>query len=237
MEAALRFDDLHRRLKLLDGLKNRAPILHLLHALSDTGTPEAAARRHAGAAGIPQLPPRMFSEPAAGLSGVEHVAGQGLGAATAGYGRGLSNGRALAEEGRHGDGMEIAGERADRHRPGRDIGRATAVALRTAEVTERTVLKAILYAFQVRRVVGGCGGSGSAVRTILAIFKGAWWWVKRPFLPTGWAYGLLEVHSSCTAVYVCVQTACLFSVGVVVWMNVAHSSNLCPSFSVRCCRL
>eukprot|EP00903_Cladosiphon_okamuranus_P012519 g11722.t2 len=148
VEAALRFDDLHRRLKLLDALKNRAPILHLLHSLSDTGTPEAAARRHAGAAGIPQLPPRMFSEPAAGLSGIEHVAGQGLGApaGAAGYGRGLSNGRALAgEEGRHGEGMRmrmgIVGGRADGHRPWEGLGR-------TAEVTERTLLKGILYAFQ-----------------------------------------------------------------------------------------
>ena len=153
METALRFEDLHRRLKLLDGLNNRAPILHLLHALSDTGTPEAAARRHAGAAGIPQLPPRVFSEPAAGLSGIERVGGQaGLGsapAASAGaarYAREVSNGGTHGgEEGRYNE--AVMGERADRERHN---GRA--IARRTTEVTERTLLKGILYAFQVQRV-------------------------------------------------------------------------------------
>lgn len=172
VEAALRFEDLHRRLKLLAGLNNRAPILHLLHALSDTGTAAAAvARRHAGAAGIlPQVPPRVFSEPSAGLSGIEHVGRQeaGLGAAPAapagatGYGRGVSNGRALGGEGgerRHGEASE--GERVDRHRP-RSSGRAVARGVRaTTEVTERTLLKGILYAFQVqRRTFGACGGFG-----------------------------------------------------------------------------
>eukprot|EP00752_Nemacystus_decipiens_P006417 g5780.t2 len=153
VEAALRFEDLHRRLKLLDGLNNRAPILHLLHALSDTGTPEAAARRHAGAAGIQQLPPRVFSEPAAGLSGIERVRGAGLAAAptasegAAGYGRGVSgvsNGNAhRGDEGRYDE--AIVGERADRHRAG---GNRRAIARRTTEVTERTLLRGILYAFQ-----------------------------------------------------------------------------------------
>lgn len=90
----------------------------------------------------------MFSEPAAGLSGIERVGGQAaLGTApaapagAAGYGRGVSNGRA------HGGGPY--GERADRH----NDGRVRPIARRTTEVTERTLLKGILYAFQVQRVV------------------------------------------------------------------------------------
>lgn len=170
MEAALRFDDLHRRLQLLAGLKNRAPILHLLHALSDTGTAAAAARRNAGAAGIAPLPPRAFSEPSAGLSGIEHVGRQRLaaapaapaGVAGAGYGRGVSNGLAIGGEGeqrRHLGATE--NERADRHRP-REYSRA--VTRRTTEVAERTLLKGILYAFQVQKITDTRGGFGSAVR-------------------------------------------------------------------------
>lgn len=189
MEAALRFDDLHRRLKLLAGLKNRAPILHLLHALSDTGTAAAAARRHAGAAGIPQIPPRVFSEPSAGLTGIEHVGGQALGAAptasaAAGHGRAAPNGRALGGgdrlEGRHGE--AVVGERVGRHRP---EGNGRAIARRTTEVTERTLLKGILYAFQVRRFVVACGGFGSAGRVMLCCVSVVW--VRRPGRDTSWA--------------------------------------------------
>lgn len=159
MEAALRFEDLHRRLKLLAGLKNRAPMLHLLHALSDTGTAAAAAAaNHHGAAppAISQMPPRVFSEPAAGLSGIGHVIGQGLpAAATAsvgggGYhGGGVSNGREPVGEGRRH--AEAMGVRAGRHRS--VVSRA--MPRRTTEVTERTLLKGILYAFQVRRLLPG----------------------------------------------------------------------------------
>ncbi|CAN0413486.1 unnamed protein product, partial [Ectocarpus sp. 12 AP-2014] len=152
VEAALRFDDLHRRLKLLAGLKNRTPMLHLLHALSDTGTAAAAAAaNNHGAAPptIPQMPPRVFSEPAAGLSGIGHVVGQGLRAAAAavgggnGYhGGGVSNVREPVGDGRRH--AEATGVRAGRHRS--VVSRA--MPRRTTEVTERTLLKGILYAFQ-----------------------------------------------------------------------------------------
>ncbi|CAM9847403.1 unnamed protein product, partial [Ectocarpus sp. 13 AM-2016] len=152
VEAALRFDDLHRRLKLLAGLKNRAPMLHLLHALSDTGTAAAAAAaNNHGAAPptIPQMPPRVFSEPASGLSGIGHVVGQGLRAAAAavggwsGYhGGGVSNGREPVGDGRRH--AEATGVRAGRRRS----VESRAMPRRTTEVTERTLLKGILYAFQ-----------------------------------------------------------------------------------------
>ncbi|CAM9606481.1 unnamed protein product [Scytosiphon promiscuus] len=153
VEAALRFDDLHRRLKLLAGLKNRAPMLHLLHALSDTGAAAAAggARRSGGTAGMmmmPQMPSRAFSEPAAGLSGMSHV-GRAPAEAT-GYrgGQGTANGRAPQGEGMGGGRGEEVGGLEDKHRP--LGGRATALRARvtTTEVAERTLLKGILYAFQ-----------------------------------------------------------------------------------------
>ena len=138
-------------------------MLHLLHALSDTGTAAAAAgaaaHHRGGAAGMVRMPPRVFSEPSAGLSGIGLVGGrqQGPGGAdnpvvtpggAAGYGRGIANGgRAHGdEEGRYGGAM--AGGRADRHRPDT---RRPMVVRRTTEVTERTLLKGILYAFQVRK--------------------------------------------------------------------------------------
>lgn len=163
MEAALRFDDLHRRLKLLAGIKNRAPMLHLLYALSDTGAAAgAAAHRHGATTGIVQMPPRVFTEPSAGLSGIGHVGavGQGLTGASsapagaAEIGGGVSNGHAL--EGRERLHGEATGVRNDRQR----AGGTRAMARRITEVTERALLKGILYAFQVRKFsgAGGCVG-------------------------------------------------------------------------------
>lgn len=151
METALRFDDLHRRLKLLAGLKNRASMLHLLHALSGTGLVTTAAHRHGDATGIAHMPPRVFTEPSAGLSGIGHLGTVGQGsvggttapAGAAGYDGEVSNGQALGGGERlHGESM---GVQDGRHRP----GSTRPMARRTTEVTERTLLKGILYAFQV----------------------------------------------------------------------------------------
>lgn len=153
MEAALRFDDLHRRLKLLAGLRNRAPMLHLLHALSDTGAAAAAAagRRSGGAAGMlmPQMPPRVFSEPSAGLSGIGRV---GRASAEAGGygGRGEApNGRAPGAAEPEPGNREPLSSRANGQGPVGGGGTVRRARVATTEVTERTLLKGILYAFQV----------------------------------------------------------------------------------------
>lgn len=131
VDAALRFDDLHRRLRLLGSVKNRAPMLHLLHALADTGTAERRL-----STGMAQMPPRVFSEPSAGLAGIDRF-GQRREAPPApvggAHGRGEQNGVLLQERG----GQAVA----------RRAGRSTAHGAN--EVTERTLLRGILYAFQV----------------------------------------------------------------------------------------
>ena len=58
VDSALRFDDLHRRLRLLGCVKNRAPMLHLLQVLAGTGTADKQRGPCMG-----QMPPRVFSEP------------------------------------------------------------------------------------------------------------------------------------------------------------------------------
>lgn len=132
-DAALRFEDIHRRIRLLGCIKNRASVLHLLHALAGTGTAEK--QQGMGAA---QMPSRVFAEPLAGLSGIDRVGhAQTAPAVSAGatYGYGQANGR-VREEG----GYEAVGVRR-RMRRVRSMN----------EVTERTLLRGILYAFQVNR--------------------------------------------------------------------------------------
>lgn len=135
VEAALRFDDLHRRLRLLGCVKNRASMLHLLHALSDTGT---AARRHG--TGVAKMPPRIFSEPSGGLSGVDHVGpienSPAIVDGASSHGHDLN---------RHTDRTKHVPRRAERYR-----------ARGTTEVTERSLLRGILYAFQVRKLYLPC---------------------------------------------------------------------------------
>lgn len=132
VETALRFDELHHRLRLLDCVKNRGLMLHLLHALADTGT---AGRRQG--TGMAQAPLRVFSEPSAGLSGIDRVA-QSRAAPTVPvggtYGGEDANGGAREEQR-----IEAMARRRGRYR-----------ARETTDVTERTLLRGILYAFQVR---------------------------------------------------------------------------------------
>lgn len=125
-------------------------MLHLLHALSDTGAAAAAAHSHGAATGIAPIPPRVFTEPSAGLSGLDHVGTAGDPTAPAGaaeHGRGVSNGH--AHGGRARLLSESMGVRGDSHR----AGSTRAIARRMTEVTERTLLKAILYAFQVWKTI------------------------------------------------------------------------------------
>lgn len=136
VESALRFDDLHRRLRLLGYVKNRAPMLHLLQVLAGTGTSD---KRHMP--GIAQMPPRVFSEPSSGLSGIDRV-GQShdVGAMPAGRpsASGVSNGR-------EGEDERYAGA-ITRRAEGQSVRRPR----RGTEVTDRALLRGILYAFQVR---------------------------------------------------------------------------------------
>lgn len=141
VESALRFDDLHRRLRLLGYVKSRAPMLHLLQVLAGTGTSD---KRHVP--GIAPLPPRIFSEPSSGLSGIDRV-GQyhAVGAVPAGRSTvsGVSNGREGEEE-RYAGAMTRRGGGQSVRRPRGG-----------AEVTERTLIRGILYAFQVRFLSSG----------------------------------------------------------------------------------
>ncbi|CAM9311005.1 unnamed protein product [Laminaria digitata] len=134
VDSALRFDDLHRRLRLLGCVKNRAPMFHLLQALAGSGT----ADKQRGPA-MAQMPPRVFSEPMAGLSGIDRV-GQAHAVGAVATGRsslgGVSNGRS-AEEERYAGAMTRRGE-------GQSVRRARG----GTEVTERALLRGILYAFQ-----------------------------------------------------------------------------------------
>lgn len=136
VDSALRFDDLHRRLRLLGCVKNRAPMLHLLQVLAGTGTADKQRGPCMG-----QMPPRVFSEPLAGLSGIDRVGqAHAVGAVSAGHSSigGLSNGRAGEEE-------RYTGA-VTRREQGQSVRRARG----WTEVTERTLLRGILYAFQVR---------------------------------------------------------------------------------------
>lgn len=136
VDSALRFDDLHRRLRLLGCIKNRAPMLHLLQALAGAGT----ADKQRGS-GMARMPPRVFSEPLAGLSGIDRVGqARAVGAVSAGRpsGGGMSNGRAAEEE--------LYAGAMTRREEGQFVRRPRG----GTEVTERTLLRGILYAFQVR---------------------------------------------------------------------------------------
>lgn len=111
-------------------------MFHLLQALAGSGT----ADKQRGPA-MAQMPPRVFSEPMAGLSGIDRVGqAHAVGAVAAGRSSlgGVSNGRS-AEEERYAGAMTRRGE-------GQSVRRARG----GTEVTERALLRGILYAFQVR---------------------------------------------------------------------------------------
>lgn len=106
-------------------------MLHLLYKLADSDVDEQ--RRGVGRGrGVLTIPPRVFTEPAAGLSGIDRVGREKQSALRAPVAR--------AEEGSDANG----GARSvgmERHRRGRVRG--------LSEVTERALLRGILYAFQV----------------------------------------------------------------------------------------
>lgn len=127
IDTTLRFEDLHRRLGLLGCVKNRAAMLHVLHLLANyNGRPGQGARGRTG------TPPGLFSEPAGALSGIDMVV--------------QPRSQAL----RHANGSrreqkEEASEAVSQPKPGRGVGQARGM----SEVMERTILRGILYAFQV----------------------------------------------------------------------------------------
>lgn len=131
---SLRFKDLHQKLRLLDCVKNRASMLHLLHALADSGTDKKRPGVVPGRGGLAMIPPRIFAEPKAGLSGI-HQVGRAQSALPPPYAETDENDSWEANGG--GDRMGVS-----RRRRGRVRG--------MTEVTERALLRGILYAFQVR---------------------------------------------------------------------------------------
>lgn len=123
--ASLRFEDLYRRLRLLASLKNRASMLHLLYALADF----EGNHHKEGARVVARVPHALFSEPVGGLPGVD---------------------RAKAQPERVG----ITGSTSGRREPGdseqvpaRRQNRASGM----SEIMEKSLLRGILYAFQVGR--------------------------------------------------------------------------------------
>lgn len=142
VETALRFEDLQRRLRLLGSIKNRASVLHLLHALADSG--EAGRQGDLlGVRGLAQRPPRVFSEPVAGLSGIDRV-GKTQPAERIPLGR-AGEGSTARGVGEQVGALGLQGAESVRRRGGKMRG--------MSEVTERTLLRGILYAFQVYRGV------------------------------------------------------------------------------------
>ena len=131
IDAALKFQELHNRLRLLNFVKKRGPMLHLLNTFMGTGNLETRP-----STGTAHLLPQLFTEPAAALSGSERVT------------RPRSTPAVLPSEAHHyGESNGITREQRRAHAVGRAGGSTRARAVN--EVTERALLRGILYAFQV----------------------------------------------------------------------------------------
>ncbi|CAM9222888.1 unnamed protein product [Discosporangium mesarthrocarpum] len=132
---ALRFEDLHRRLRQLGGIHNRAAALHLLCSLAGSGGTGGGGESSEGRASAP-----VFAEPVGGLSGIERI--QRLRPAVRG---GRGEGGEDGEDRSVGVEHEEGGGETKPQGVGSKHGRG---AWAPREVTEMALLRDVLYSFQ-----------------------------------------------------------------------------------------